>query len=279
MCRMLVLVGGKNGVRRDFRRKLYNSLIRAARRDPYSRRLFGEDEESHRDGWGLFAAKIGEAGVESYTVYRSLKPIFEDDVEPPFLAYEGPLVEMIHARAASTGMPVNMFSVHPVEASSPDGYRLLLIHNGSVDKEGLARAVGASKREKSIYNDSYFLARFLASRASNLANASLFEEAARYTKTAMNIAAFLLSPEKALLVVGSYYKLLDKPEERRGYYKLYIGRAGGSIVYASSTIVDYYNPAPGYIEWAEIPNGSFDIYKVSGAEVVYEGRISIGDYQ
>ena len=276
MCRMLVVVSSGRNAGRDLRRRLYDSLRRAARYDPYSMALFGEGEESHRDGWGFFAAKIGEKGVESYTVYRTLRPIFEDDVVSPYLGYEGPLVEMLHARAASTGMPVNVFSVHPVEAQSPEGHRLFLIHNGSVDKERLARAVRASGGEKSLYNDSYFLARFLASRVEDLASGSLIEEAASYTKTAMNIAAFLLSPDESLLIVGSYYKLPDKPKERRGYYKFHVGRAGNDVIYASSTIVDYYDPAPGLIEWAEIPNGGFDIYKISGGRILHKGRIVIG---
>lgn len=276
MCRMLVIMESKPRLDKHLRSRLYDSLVKAARMDPYSVALFGEGEESHGDGWGFLSLRIGGRGAEGYMLYRSTRPIFEDDLPLGYQSGDGLGVEILHARAASTGMPVNIFSVHPVEAQSPEGHKLFLAHNGSMDKEGLARAVGAGVHEKSLYNDSYFLARFLAMRSEDIASGRALEEAVGYTRTAMNIALLLLSPRERLLVVGSYYKVGDKPVERRNYYKLYVGRGEGAIIYASSTIVDYYNPAPGLIDWAELPNGAFDVYSIKEGGVDYERRLYIG---
>lgn len=271
MCRMLVVVEERPGALKGLRGRLYSSLAEAARYDPHSARLFGEEDASHRDGWGMLSAEVGVGGVESYRVYRSLKPVFED--EWPFAQVEGrgPSVEILHARAASSGMPVNIFSVHPVEAQSPEGHRLFLAHNGSVDKWGLAKAVGAGEADLKLYNDTYFLAKFLAARSGELVGGRPIFEASRYTETAMNIAFLLLSERWQLLGVGSYYR----HRERRDYYRLYVGRGGGFTVYASSTIVDYYDPLPGLVEWAELPNGSFELYRIGRGEIAREGRITL----
>lgn len=276
MCRMLIIIEEQAGALKSLRKQLYESLVKAAHKDPHSVRLFGEDEESHRDGWGVLSAEVGGEGVERYMVYRSLKPIFEDEIPWNAMERRNPGAEILHARAASTGMPVNMFSVHPVEAQSPKGYRIFLAHNGSMDKDGLARAVGASETELQLYNDSYFLARFLAAGLEDLSGGEALLRASKYTETAMNLAFLFLSPQEQLLVVGSYYRLRDKPRERRNYYKLYMGYGDGFIVYASSTIVDYYNPAPGLIEWVEVPNGGFDLYRIGGGGIRREGRVMIG---
>jgi glutamine amidotransferase len=273
---MLVVLEKGPGLDPAQKARLYESLVKAARRDPHSVRLFGEGEESHGDGWGFLSVRIGGRGVEGYTVHRSVSPVYEEGV-PASLRHAGsPWIGVVHARAASTRMPVNVFSVHPVEAQSPEGYKLFLAHNGAMDRDALARAVGASDAERRLYNDTHFLARLLAVRHQGLASGEALEEASAYTRTAMNIAAFLLSPSDQVMVVGSYYKAYGRPEHVRGYYRMYMGVYGGTVIYASSTIVDYYDPFPGAVEWVEVPNGAFDVYRVSGGDILYEGRVTVG---
>lgn len=50
-------------------------------------------------------------------------------------------MELVHARAASPGSPQNIFSTHPIEVVTRDGYKLYIIHNGPVDKMRLLKVL------------------------------------------------------------------------------------------------------------------------------------------
>lgn len=277
MCRQVVFIGlGRDleGVRIP----IIRSLIESSRFDPHSLKLFGASDASHSDGWGFARVVVSDGGVERVSIEKSVKPIYGDEwvrrIEEMGVPGDAGVVEMIHARAASGGV-VGIRSTHPIEVDTSLGYKLLLIHNGSVDKLELLRRLGVD-RESSYartLNDTYFLARLMAQLVEHDITVELILDVARYTKTALNIAAVLVKDREVQVVVGSYYKTLDKPVERRNYYKVYRAYTGSSTIYSSSTVVDFYRPELD-LEWIEVPNGLFEIYRIRFDEKPVVERLS-----
>jgi len=269
LCRMFVMIGGSDAVDRA-RDSMITSLVNAAKKDPHGQALFGNAEISHRDGWGWVALHLDSKGAALH-FGRSTTSIYEDpSINAPRLVYlpsSGKAVLMIHARAASKGMPINIFSTHPVEATTSNGYRLFLIHNGTVDKEELLRIlnINAESNEAKIYNDTYFLAQYMAKKISKGIDLSIIHEAVRLTKTALNIGVVLIKEQEAWVAVGSFYKARDD-EVRRKYYKIYRGEIEDLVIYSSSTLIDFYNPNID-MEWKELENGRFEIYRISGEKI------------
>lgn len=257
------------------------SLVKAAERDPHGRALFGPDELSHRDGWGFLRIVISGGRVSSLSLGISTRPVFED---PGVLGVGAPEripgeagVLMVHARAASRGMPVNIFSTHPAEALTPQGYRLFVIHNGTVEKERILGDLGIDPGSSYArrYNDTHFLAQLLASRVVEDLEKPLIEAAAKYLRTALNVGIVLVKDEEAQVAVGSLYRLGERPAERERYYRLYEASGEDLAAYASSTLADYYSPSG--LAWKPLPNGLFRIYRVGAArpELVESFTISV----
>ncbi len=270
---MFIMIGGSEAVDRA-RDSMITSLVNAAKKDPYGQALFGNTEISHRDGWGWVALHLDSRGTALH-FGRSTTSIYEDpSINTPRLVHlplGGKAILMIHARAASRGMPINIFSTHPVEATTSDGYRLFLIHNGSVDKEELLRILNIDPRsnEAKIYNDTYFLAQYMAKKISRNIDLSIIREAVRLTKTALNIGVVLIKEQEAWVTVGSFYKAKDD-EVRRNYYKIYRGKTQDLVIYSSSTLIDFYKPNID-IKWEELENGRFEIYRINGEKIEMVG--------
>jgi predicted glutamine amidotransferase len=269
LCRLLVVLGSRRGVDR-IRATLIDSLVKAARNDPYGGALFGSDEISHRDGWGFVRILMGREGVYAELLGRSLSPIFEDpgiDIPKGSEGFSSAEILMLHARAASKGMPINIFSTHPTEALTPQGYRLYMIHNGAVDKSSVLRELGVELDAPYArrYNDTHFLTQLIASKVKEGIDRSLIYGAAKHVKTALNIGITLVKDREAQVAVGSLYKLGGEHEDLRkkkdNYYKLYEGFDGDLRIYASSTLIDHYRPEEN-IEWKILENGCFKIYEV-----------------
>jgi hypothetical protein len=77
---------------------------------------------------------------------------------------------------------------------------------------------------------------------------------------------------EAYLLVGSYYEGED--ERRRKYYRMYIGNIGNSRVYASSTLVELYNPTT-KVEWRELKRGEYHLYKIDRTSIEAIGTIVV----
>jgi len=267
MCRLLVMLGGVGEVR-SYRGALLESLVRASEFDPYGGFITGYRGISHGDGWGSLRILITQRGVETLVFSRSLRPIYQDGASrAPAVEIEadgGAAVEMIHARAASSGMPINIFSTHPAQALTSEGYLVYVIHNGTVDKERILEVLGVEKggRYAELYNDTQFLAQLVASRVRGHIGEEVLREAIEYTRTALNIGIALVKDGEAEVVVGSFYRVPDRPIERRNYYRIYRASLGGRFyAYMSSTPVDIYRPEAD-LEWVEVPNGVFEGYRV-----------------
>ncbi len=265
MCRQAIVVGDGRSVN-YVRKPLIRSLINASRYDPYSIALFGSFDTSHADGWGFIRVIITSSGVEKISIERSLKPIYDDELVEHILMEEIPgdvgVVEMIHARAASSGV-VDIRNTHPIEVDTRMGYKLFLIHNGSVDKLELLDRLGIDRGSShaKIYSDTYFLAKLMALMIEHDISERIVIDLARYTKTALNIGAILVKDREVQVLIGSYYKVFDKPIERRNYYKMYRAYSNSLILYTSSTLIDFYKPEINF-EWSELPNGFFEVYSL-----------------
>ncbi len=280
MCRMIVVVD--NGELLSLRNSLLTSLVRASESDPYLRELYGR--YSHGDGWGALVLDVGSD--MRLVTFKSLTPIFKDNLDVLGFSRSSKTVEIIHARAASRNTPVNLFSTHPIEVTTASGYRILVAHNGSVDKNRLAHIVGYNSREYNLYNDTYFLAKFIAKKleeysaleggASHHEIVSVFKQILKdsldYVISALNLSLLLMREDEAYLLVGSYYE--DEDEHRRKYYRMYTGNIGNSRVYASSTLVELYNPAIG-VGWRELKRGEYHLYKVYRTSIEAVGTIMV----
>jgi glutamine amidotransferase len=283
LCRVLITYGRLSALR-GYYPELIRGLVGASHYDPYKARLAGPEAASHGDGWGRVTAFVGSGGI-AVSFYRSLAPIYVDT--PPQSIPETSigrlsdllLVDMVHARAASRGMPVNVMSVQPFEYQTSTGSRLFLIHNGSVDKEALAVEVeGINRTVLERYSDTYVMGLWLAQRLRDSIDVELLGELKEHVKTALNLGLILVTPDSVELLAGSYYSK-EFPQERRDYYKMYYAELpGGSMVLASSTIVDLEEYRPKSIgSWKELENGTFiharvEITPAGGTKVKVEKR-------
>lgn len=265
MCRQIIVIGDGRSVN-SVRIPLIESLIKSSRYDPHSIALFGSSDASHSDGWGAVRVLLTSTGVERIVIKRSLRPIYEDvwaeHLGEERFPEEAGVVEMVHARAATSGV-VDVRGTHPIEVDTKMGYKLLLVHNGSVDKLELLRRLGIDRESTyaKVYSDTYFLAQLMALLIDCDISERVIGDVVRYTKTALNIGAVLIKDREVQVVAGSYYKVLDKPVERRNYYKMYRAYRNSLILYTSSTVIDFYKPEID-LKWVEIPNGFFEIYKL-----------------
>jgi len=284
VCRLIGALG-RYSVVGQYYGELIKGLIGASEYDPYSVRAFGPQDTSHRDGWGRFSLIVG-MGVDrvSSAMYKSLSPIFVDrprevlpqtdltDMSDPFV------LDFVLARAASTGMPVNYLSVQPFEAQARDGSRIVVIHNGSVYKDRLAREIGTEIPEEIVkkYSDSYILALKLAEFAGKDFDREILKQFKDYVKTALNLGMMIISEDSVVKVFGSYYRR-NLPREYWDYYKMYVASVGGeALFYASSTIIDFAEYRPKAVsKWEEIPSGKYffarlDFSKTKDIEVRIE---------
>ncbi len=203
---------------------LHRALRLAAERDPYAPGGF-----QHGDGWGYAVYTMDG----SLAYYRSAKAVWRDPHVPPL-----GLAGLAHARAASKGEPLGLLYAHPFQAQTPDGRIIYVAHNGSVDKKALAEALGLDPKPLS---DSWLLALFLAARWGDPEAA--VAEAARYVKTALNLAVLEVPGPKAYAY--SYYKLPEGPERdlHERYYRLYGVRGEGWSAAVSSSLARHIEAA------------------------------------
>lgn len=265
MCRLLISIGRIKDIR-DYYKKLVMSLIKASEYDPYSVALFGPDDYSHRDGWGRLFVRVSGGNV-NILLNKSIRPIF---VERPSLSIndgesDSLYVDIIHSRASSIGMPVNIFSIHPFESETNCGYQLYLVHNGALNRDILLEKLGLDNESNyaKLYTDSYFLTRYIGANICDSISPDLIKEIVNYVDTGLNLGIVLITDSYVEVLVGSYYKYLDKPKEMHDYYKVYKSTLGETAIYVSSTLIDFDEYNPGLpVDWVEIKNGRYDVYKI-----------------
>lgn len=262
MCRILIAYGRLSHLR-TYYSDLTNGIMGASYYDPYQVKAYGAGEQAHKDGWGRITLLVG-MGKLSVNYYRSLAPIYVDTLTNEFLdkkmidMYDPLIIDLVHSRAASAGSPINIYSVQPFEYQTSTGSRLFLIHNGSVDKKGLASDIESLDRVwLERYSDSYVMGLWLARKLGDRIEPQLISELKRYVLTALNLGVLLIAPSRVQLLIGSYYREPAEPP-KRDYYKLYIAELASSLVITSSTLVDFDEYRPRSIgSWRELLNGTY----------------------
>ncbi|AWR98336.2 class II glutamine amidotransferase [Acidianus sulfidivorans JP7] len=203
------------GNSKDRVKELFECLKKAAKEDIYY-------PKPHEDGWGLVLLTR-----DKLIHYRDINPIYYTDAFPLNLKDEEMMV-IVHARQASDKDLVSSFYSHPY-LETDDKYVYYLAHNGSVDKEEIAK-------ELKIYNakylvDSELLLKYIIFNED-------YEKIKKYTKSSLNIILLKIQRDtkEASLYFMNYYnseyiKLKNMNEK---YYPMYYSDIDGKAVFSST---------------------------------------------
>jgi predicted glutamine amidotransferase len=240
---------------KHYHKMLLTALIKASKHDPYLKMLGGS--LSHDDGWGRVLITKGR----SMTIikYKSLNPIFNEDHRKVFVDnIKDFIVDVVHARKRSKGMPKNLISTQPIEVLTYSGTTVFIAHNGTLDKKALINLLDKRLDENAIKmcSDTCLLALYLSERLSNTIEVDLLNELKKITASALNLIILLISEPSIEILFGSYYK------RHHDYYKLYLGKVGENYIIASSSIVDFYIPRSD-IKWEIIGNGTYHKFLIN----------------
>ncbi|KSW12058.1 hypothetical protein CF15_04575 [Pyrodictium occultum] len=237
--------------------RLLRLLARAASGDPYLAEVTG-GEARHCHGYGfLIAARLAGSWRLLYERFDAKTPAAgeEEACKANLEALSGAAERaagliaaaeeayvVAHARRAGRREPRGTLNAHPypVTLETPGGsLELYLAHNGGLDKEKLAGALGL---EADMYTDSHMLAVLLARRIRmGVGLAEALAEATAFTRNALDLAVVVLERrrdgiEPSLYVTGYLRPGLD--EARKRYYQPIGFQAEGAAGYISSTLRD-----------------------------------------
>ena len=102
----------------------------------------------------------------------------------------------------------------------------------------------------------------IAARIKSQIDEGTLREIMGYTVSALNIGVILVRDHHVEVAIGSFYRVYDRAVERKNYYKIYRAVSRDPIyIYSSSTTIDIYRPDLD-LEWVEIPNGLFEVYRI-----------------
>lgn len=235
MCRQLIAVGNLS----ELPPAVLEAFAKASACDPLMPSVAGTGKcGRHGDGWGFAAATLEE--YQRVEHYRSTIPVYEDawGFEKLRRALRGEGVLVVHARKASAGS-VSARNTHPIHYGWR-GYEMFLAHNGSMRAGDLAASLGVPVLPD--VTDTFYLGEYVYRRldlpgARNLAEA--FGEAARYTETAMNVAAMLWGSSLLGVAISYLSPGLLGSEVHERYYRLLLLRGDGWVAVFSSTLAEY----------------------------------------
>lgn len=241
MCRFIIFYAK----RRSFTtlKNIFKALISSSKNDPY---LFSiSNFKSHNHGWGYIIVCFNKEETKIFHG-KSLKPIYYDPIanynyilEP--LSTSSTCFGMIHVRLASRKEPINIFSTQPFFLNLENLGYMWFIHNGSVDKNIIAKILGKEELME-IYSDSYFASMLIAKKYMNNRNiVKAIKDCIKYVKTAFNIGIILMNEGKLTIIAMKY--LVPEREtinKYSNYYKLYYISKDEFKAVVSSTIIDFY---------------------------------------
>ncbi len=239
---------------------IIDALKSAAENDPYARPL---GFTKHADGWGFVAADREKGSLH---FYKTSKPIWLDETSPgtEYFLY------IVHARKASTGMPLGVQAAHPYVVGVGDGSLLAVAQNGGVKAHivsSILDDMGVAHPRAGRVTDTYLYAVALASMLSSSDSLSqaidrldrMLEEKGA-TGRCMNTAALIISPgdEMELAVTRRIYsddsRLVD-------YCELFAVEGEGVEAVVSSTVVRYLEEIDPSIDVAPLSeNTVFTLY-------------------
>ena len=260
MCRLVAgAARGGEGLRLLARLALL--VAEAAAGDPYLEAVSGGAVRRHCHGYGLLLVHRGRGSRAWSIVYERYDALDEGVGEEEacsanleaargaaerlqaVLAASEEAYLVFHARRAGRREPRGSLNTHPYPARAPTAsgaVELYLAHNGGVDKDALARALGV---EPGGFTDSYLLLEWVARRlARGEAGApQLLAEGYRFARSGYDIALVELrdtgrGPRPRLYIAAGMAAGLD--EARRRYYEPVFFRGPGAAGFMSSTVRD-----------------------------------------
>lgn len=263
MCRILHFVGiGKTGNLI----KVVKGFKLATQHDVVLDRV-RRGRRSHNHGWGAAYAfmKFDEMG---FAHYKTSLPLLDEDVRrfvkgiPTDIQW----IHMIMHSRLTSSEPINVFNSHPFHISIPGKLSLWFAHNGSVNKNLLARELGLEGLVNS-YADSFFVAYWIAKNVDRIDVESLAKTMGRIieigaVETSLNSVGIIVDEASNRVVSFSLNYITGEGEKNRDYYQLLrIEASEGSVVIASSTVGYYLEKLFGWIG-KPLDNGEMDFIEV-----------------
>jgi len=269
VCRMLALIGTPSTHSISKYEKLVSALVSSAYYDPYAERIFGPKGASHKHGWGRATIYLEGGGI-SYSITKHIHPIYvmKPPVQPAISVdteYFNPFViDLIHARAASPETKVNIFNVQPFEYITENGSRLILAHNGSVDKNRLVSELDGKILEEVAkkHSDTFVLGYRISQEVKDSLDLNVFRKYKEYVISALNLIALLITEDSIDVMFGSYFT----NDEHANYYKLYLKNERNVLMISSSTAVDFYYDEEDSSGWIPVNKGEFYTGKIKFKE-------------
>lgn len=262
MCRIMGFAGGN--VEEERIRKYLKAFVKASRHDFLLAKI--GKRKSHGDGWGYFIVSVYNNSI-SYAYGKSVRPVYEEEKmllkTMDFLVSSEYVFAIYHSRLASPHEPIDIYSTQPFVKTyftldSKKGI-LAFIHNGSVDKEGIASSLGL-KEIVDVFSDSYFAAEALAlSLSKGLHVFEALNKVFSYTKTAFSTLTINVFEHEISLISTNYFVKTDPL--RNKYYSIYVKRLDNITVYASSTIAHIVNEKFTPMKYGSVEKVTFDIRK------------------
>ncbi len=256
MCRMLAMVARGDAVK-NIVPELIDAFYRASRDDPYLASITGGDGR-HCHGYGfVLAARTSGGWMLSYERFDAANDLGVGEEScrvnleelgkacsriKRVVSSADQVVLVLHSRRAGRQEPRGVQHAHPYHYCM--GLRggavdIFLAHNGSVDKESLARIVGL---DPSSYTDSNILLLWMASQIRyGVSFKEAIISAKSYTKPGrgLDLAILTISPGLGLDLYLVGYVAPEPDDKRRRYYETFIVRSDDIIAMVSSTIKDY----------------------------------------
>lgn len=209
---------------------------------------------AHTHGWGYayVYSSFNELGL---SLYKTSLPITVDGINIPLTPKRFDWIFMILHSRLTTEEPIDVLNSHPYYFHQPGKVSIWLTHNGSLDKERLAKDLNMENLTNN-YSDSYFLTQWLGRNISSTDIEDLRNVIKDVVnkiveldvlKSALNFVAIVLDEiEKKVLglavnyIAEDYTNLFD-------YYTLYKVDIGSkSVAIASSTVALYLNKLYGF---------------------------------
>ncbi|MEM0027773.1 MAG: class II glutamine amidotransferase [Ignisphaera sp.] len=268
MCRILHFVGlGKTGnlirVVRGFKLATqYDVILDRVRRG----------RRAHNHGWGVAYVfmKFGEMG---FAHYKTALPLLDEDIRRFVKSIPMDLqwIHMVMHSRLTTLEPINMFNSHPFYINIPGKLHLWFAHNGSVNKNLLAKELGLEDLASS-YADSFFIAYWIAKKVDSIDADSLSRTLSRLiemgaVETSLNSVGIMIDEKNNKVVSFSLNYIAGEGEKNRDYYQLLrITPNQNSVVIASSTIGYYLKSLFGW-RGEPLDNGEIDFIEIRDSSI------------
>lgn len=199
----------------------------------------------HGHGWGI--AYVYELfNAMGFMLYKTSLPISANIISSlPIPRYFDWILMILHSRLTSKE-PIDLLNTHPHYFNRPGEISIWLVHNGSVDKQIIAKELGMPQLINK-YSDSYFLTQFIGKNLIEPTKESVIDTIKsvielNIVKSALNIAAIVLDENNKRAIGLAVNYVDEKAMDMFNYYRLYkMDIESNLVIIASSTVALYMN--------------------------------------